>query len=152
MKSLKVSIRTEKRVKGLRLKTLKETLIKFLRMLDLEGVEVSVFLCSDETIRELNRIYRNKDKPTDVLSFELNENVGKFTLLGEIVISLDTAKRQAQELKHSLEEELKRLLAHGLVHLLGYDHEKGGEEAKLFFSLEGWLLSGEENKLYHPTR
>ncbi|SHK19477.1 probable rRNA maturation factor [Thermocrinis minervae] len=149
---MKVSIRTEKRVKGLRLKTLKETLIKFLRMLDLEGVEVSVFLCSDETIRELNRIYRNKDKPTDVLSFELNENVGKFTLLGEIVISLDTAKRQAQELKHSLEEELKRLLAHGLVHLLGYDHEKGGEEAKLFFSLEGWLLSGEENKLYHPTR
>jgi probable rRNA maturation factor len=61
-------------------------------------------------------------------------------ILGDIVISVDTAKRQAQELGHSLEEELKRLLVHGLVHLLGYDHELGGEEEKKFFELEEFVL------------
>jgi probable rRNA maturation factor len=55
---------------------------------------------------------------------------------------VDTAKRQAQELGHSFEEELKRLLVHGLVHLLGYDHELGGEEEKKFFELEEFVLKG----------
>jgi len=101
---------------------------------------VSVFLTDDKTIQELNKTYRNKDKPTDVLSFPINEKVGDWLLLGEIVISVDTAKRQASSLGHSLQEELKRLLVHGFVHLLGYDHELGGEEERKFFALEEYVL------------
>jgi len=75
-----------------------------------------------------------------VLSFPLSEKVKGRLILGDIVISVDTAKRQAKEFGYSLEEELKRLLVHGLVHLLGYDHELGGEEEKKFFELEDFVL------------
>jgi conserved hypothetical protein TIGR00043 len=97
-------------------------------------------LVSDAQIKRLNKLYRNKDKPTDVLSFPIGEKVNGWLILGDVVISVDTAKRQAKELGYSLEEELKRLLVHGLVHLLGYDHELGGEEEKKFFELEAFVL------------
>ena len=114
------------------------------RLLELEGlkgVEVSLYLTCDETIRVLNREYRGKDKATDVLSFPFDEQVGDYKLLGEIVISVDTAERQAREMGHSLEEEIKRLLVHGFVHLLGYDHEAGEEEEIAFKEKEEKLLS-----------
>ncbi len=101
-----------------------------------QGREVSLLLSSDDTIQRLNRDYRGKDKPTDVLSFAYDEG----SLLGEIIISVDTARRQARELGYSLEEELTRLLVHGLVHLLGYDHEKGPEEERKFKELEEMVL------------
>ena len=113
-----------------------------LEVFGLNKVELSVVLVSDAQIRRLNKLYRNKDKPTDVLSFPIGEKVEGWLILGDIVISVDTAKRQAQELGYSLEEELKRLLVHGLVHLLGYDHELGGEEEKKFFELEEFVLKG----------
>ena len=96
-------------------------------------VELSVSLVSDRKITELNRTYRNHNRPTDVLAFSLNE--GDFGginpgVLGDVVISLETAQRQAQEHRHSDEEELCLLLIHGILHLLGYDHEQGGGEAK----------------------
>ncbi len=109
--------------------------------MDLEKVEVSVYLTDDKTIRELNRAYREKDKPTDVLSFPISEEVGGWTVLGDIVISVDTAKRQAEYMGHPLEEEIKRLLVHGFLHLLGYDHELGKEEEREFFKLEEGILS-----------
>jgi probable rRNA maturation factor len=111
-----------------------------LEVLGLSKVELSIALVSDAQIKRLNKLYRNKDKPTDVLSFPIGEKVEDWLILGDIVISVDTAKRQAQRLGHSLEEELKRLLVHGLVHLLGYDHELGGEEEKKFFELEEFVL------------
>lgn len=120
---------------------LKALLLKALDLLHLKKVELSLYITTDQVIRELNREYRGKDKPTDVLSFPMGEKVGSFTLLGDIVISWDTAKRQAKEYGHSTEEEIKRLALHGLVHLLGYDHELGGEEERKFFSLENYLLS-----------
>ncbi len=120
---------------------MKNTVNKLLERAGLENTEVSVYLTDDETIRALNRDFRGKDKPTDVLSFPYNEPVGKHRLLGEIVISVDTASRQARALGHSLEEEIKRLLVHGFVHLLGYDHELGGEEEKRFWEMEKTLTA-----------
>ncbi|MDQ7082921.1 MAG: rRNA maturation RNase YbeY [Aquificota bacterium] len=86
-------------------------------------------------MRELNREYRGKDRPTDVLSFPDGTSIAGKVLLGDVVISVDTAKRQAQNLGHSL-GEVERLLVHGVIHLLGYDHEPGGEEERKFQELE----------------
>jgi len=84
----------------------------------------------DKFIRTLNNKYRGIDKPTDVLSFSLQEGAIKSPevecdkLLGDIIISVETAQRQADNLNHSMEKELTVLLIHGLLHLTGYDHEK----------------------------
>ncbi len=130
----------KKRVRGVGGKLLSKIAHRALEVLGLNRAELSIVLVSDAQIRRLNKLYRNKDKPTDVLSFPIGEKVEDWLILGDIVISVDTAKRQAQELGYSLEEELKRLLVHGLVHLLGYDHELGGEEEKKFFELEEFVL------------
>jgi Predicted metal-dependent hydrolase len=132
----------KKKVKGVESKLLSKIAHRALEVLGLSKVELSIVLVSDAQIKRLNKLYRNKDKPTDVLSFPIGEKVEDWLILGDIVISVDTARRQAQELGHSLEEELKRLLVHGLVHLLGYDHELGGEEEKKFFELEEFVLKG----------
>jgi len=130
----------KRKVKGVESKLLSKIAHRALEVLGLSKVELSIALVSDAQIKRLNKLYRNKDKPTDVLSFPIGEKVEDWLILGDIVISVDTAKRQAKELGHSLEEELKRLLVHGLVHLLGYDHELGGEEEKKFFELEEFVL------------
>jgi len=132
----------KKKVKGVESKLLSKIAHRALEVLGLSKVELSIALVSDAQIKRLNKLYRNKDRPTDVLSFPIGEKVEDWLILGDIVISVDTAKRQAQELGHSLEEELKRLLVHALVHLLGYDHELGGEEEKKFFELEEFVLKG----------
>lgn len=83
---------------------------------------VSVLFCSDARIHELNRIYRSKDKPTDVLSFAMTE-AGFSSSLGDLVISTETTIKQAKEYGVSREAETVRLMSHGILHLLGYDHE-----------------------------
>jgi probable rRNA maturation factor len=138
----KNKVLVKKRVRGVEGKLLGKIAHRALEVLGLSKVELSIALVSDPQIKRLNKLYRNKDKPTDVLSFPIGEKVEDWLILGDIVISVDTAKRQAKELGHSLEEELKRLLVHGLVHLLGYDHELGGEEEKKFFELEEFVLKG----------
>lgn len=141
MKSMRKNrVLVKKKVKGVESKLLSKIAHRALEVLGLSKVELSIALVSDAQIKRLNKLYRNKDKPTDVLSFPIGEKLEDWLILGDIVISVDTAKRQAQELGHSLEEELKRLLVHGLVHLLGYDHELGGEEEKKFFELEEFVL------------
>ncbi len=87
--------------------------------------EISVALLYPEEIKKLNKLYRQKNKVTDVLSFNLADK----NILGEIVICLEQAKKQAKEKKTSLQAELKLLLAHGTLHLLGYDHEGSEVEA-----------------------
>ncbi len=99
-------------------------LARFLRAaIDAVGLrgEVSVLLTGDVAVRELNRQYRRKDKATDVLSFPAAEMAAG--VAGDLVISLETALRQAEERSHSLETEIRVLLLHGLLHLAGYDHE-----------------------------
>jgi probable rRNA maturation factor len=106
---------------------------------------VSVLFTGDRAMRSLNRRYRGKDMTTDVLSFALRE--GMFpriqpTVLGDIVISLPTASRQAAEAGHPLIREIERLLVHGLLHLLGYNHERGPREALRMEQKERKLLKG----------
>lgn len=85
---------------------------------------ICVSLVGDSTIRKLNRGYRGKDKATDVLSFDAPKACRKANgFLGDIVISVPTAKRNAREQKVGLKQELIRLAVHGTLHLLGYDHE-----------------------------
>lgn len=98
--------------------------------------EVSVVLADDNYIKQLNWQYRGLDCATDVLSFALNEgdepavlNGPAQTLLGDIVISLPTAERQAAEYGHAVEREVAYLAVHGLLHLLGYDHQTAAEQA-----------------------
>jgi probable rRNA maturation factor len=92
-------------------------------------LEVALRLCDDATIHELNRDYRGKNKPTDVLAFAQREAAtASAGLLGDIVISVDTAKRQA---KKGLHAELLHLASHGLCHLLGYDHRDDEEEREM---------------------
>ena len=110
----------------------------------LEGVapdaEVSLTLVDDATIQEYNRIYRGIDAPTDVLAFALEETVPEEPayvdpsgnkLLGDILVSVATAKRQAGLYGHSLERELAFLSVHGFLHLLGYDHSSAEEAARM---------------------
>lgn len=102
--------------------------------LKLKRAELSVLLCDDPTIHVLNRQHRRKNKPTDVLAFAMREGeivVGDSGVLGDVVISLDTAARQAKEHAHSLWDEVDMLLAHGLLHLLGYDHNTDEEEREM---------------------
>ena len=107
---------------------------KLIRHYGLRRPELSLAFVGDAEIRTLNRKFRKKDKATDVLSFPLRERAadGKF-YLGDIIISLPTARRQAAEIGHPLERELEYLTIHGFLHLLGYDHDEGheAEEAEM---------------------
>ena len=129
-------VQIQLRTKRLSRKFLLKTALKTLHILGIENAELSILVTDDEGIRALNKKYRGKDRPTDVLSFPIGEKVGDKLILGDVVISEETALRQARELGHSLKEEVARLVVHGIIHLLGYDHEKGGEEEKVFRNLE----------------
>jgi probable rRNA maturation factor len=105
---------------------------RLLDALRLPSAELSLVLVSDAVMRRLNREWRGADRPTDVLSFAQAEGQGGAPagLLGDVVISVDTARRQAQERAAPLACELDRLLIHGVLHLLGYDHERSPAEAR----------------------
>jgi len=111
--------------------------------LSLSDAMLSIFLCDDATIHPLNRDYRGKDKPTDVLSFAQREGEFAFLeddLLGDVIVSMETTIRQAQERNHSTETELRVLLVHGILHLLGYDHIED-DEAEIMEAKEREILA-----------
>ena len=92
--------------------------------------ELSLELVGDRRMRRLNRMYRKKDRTTDVLAFPMRESHNPCPmLLGDVVISVPTARRQAKESGRSLGDELAALLVHGVLHLCGYDHERSAGEA-----------------------
>ncbi len=125
------------KVQGARLSRLAR---RFMIALGLERAELSLTLVRDPQIRELNRLWRDKDSATDVLSFPGGESLGPGPrLVGDVVISLDTARRQAQGLGTTFEDELSLYLAHGLLHLLGFDHHTA-KEAKAMAREERRLL------------
>ena len=99
--------------------------------------EVSVKITTDEEIQGLNSKYRSIDKPTDVLSFPMHDN----DCLGDIIISLPRAAAQAAEYGHTLRRELAFLTAHGLLHLLGYDHEASSQDEQEMIQKQDALLS-----------
>jgi len=86
------------------------------------NIELSLSFVNNEEIKKLNKNFRNKDYPTDVLSFPINERIEDLTILGDIVISVDKVIEQAEEYKHSFKRELVYLIVHGMFHLFGYDH------------------------------
>ncbi len=105
-----------------------------LEALGLEESELSVLLCDDGTIQKLNRRYRNRNRPTDVLAFSMREGPGPElpgVLLGDVVISVPTATRQARARGRAIIDEVTFLLAHGLLHLVGYDHGTDAEEQEM---------------------
>ena len=128
----------------------------FLRQLRVPDHYVSLLLVSDVEMASLNSHYRGKNGPTNVLSFPFAEgdNVGLIDLpikeLGDIVISLDTALSEAIELGQSFSFRLSWLIAHGLLHLLGHDHERSEEEAIAMYELEQQLLQRLEHHRRHP--
>ncbi|MDW2875655.1 MULTISPECIES: rRNA maturation RNase YbeY [Bacillaceae] len=105
------------------------------------GSELSVTFVTNDRIQEINREYRDKDKPTDVISFAMEElgegeteiaGEGIPRVLGDIIISIQRTEEQAGEYGHSFERELGFLAVHGFLHLLGYDHETDEEEREMF--------------------
>ena len=107
-------------------------------VLETEGLpleyEVSITFVDIDEIHKLNKEFRNVDRPTDVLSFPMDENFsieGVDTMLGDIVISMDVAKEQAKDFGHSLDREIMYLTAHSMLHLLGYDHMEDEEKSEM---------------------
>jgi probable rRNA maturation factor len=98
--------------------------------------ELGIVVTDDETVRRLNREYAGDDYATDVLSFSLQEgedfaSPDGMTRLGEVIVSYSTAKRQAGEAGHSVDEEVAHLLVHGILHLLGYDHAEAADKKRM---------------------
>jgi len=110
---------------------------------EVEPRNVSVLITDNEEIRSLNLEYRQKDAPTDVLSFPLFDEDGTLDEdeLGDIVISLERAKAQAEEYCHSFKREMAFLTVHSMLHLLGYDHVTSEEDEKVMFGKQEEILN-----------
>lgn len=118
--------------------------------LNIQTYEVSLVICDDEEIKNLNNDYRSKDKVTDVLSFPVHDSLrpesrdeflfGPILEIGDIFICDSVTKLQAKEFKITYEQELLHLLVHGFLHLVGFDHELGEIEEKIMFDFEKSLV------------
>ena len=118
--------------------------LRMMAYLGCSDTELSVVFVHDERMRLLNRAYRCKDRPTNVLAFpqcETYEGEPRTPLLGDVVISLATAAREARELSQTLEERVVFLLAHGLLHLLGYEHERSAAQRRRMEQREEDILT-----------
>lgn len=117
---------------------------KFLKFIvkreGLKNCAFNVIIVEDAEIKNINQKYRNLNEPTDVLSFELDFKFKNFKILGDVYISIDRARNQALKYNHSLLRELSFLTVHGLLHLLGYNHETK-EEEKIMFEKQELILS-----------
>jgi len=106
-----------------------------LSMLGKKDAELSILITDNEGIRELNKKYRSMDKPTDVLSFPMDGD-----MLGDVVISVEKAATQAPLYKNTVRNEILRLLIHGILHLLGYEHVNGGLQSRRMKDMEKKLF------------
>ena len=112
-------------------KKIKELVLDILANHSIESSEVSILFTDNAQIKELNSQYRGKDKATDVLSFpqEMDSDIEEVRMLGDVIISLEKIVEQAKDYGVTFNEELCRMLVHGVLHLLGYDHVNGGRQA-----------------------
>ncbi len=113
-----------------------------------DRAELSIFITDDREIQKLNHTWRGIEKPTDVLAFSQQEGQGPNLfpdLLGDVVISIETAKRQAIENGHDIDRELDLLLVHGILHLLGYDHEQDAKQARRMLNKQSQILKIMQN-------
>ena len=116
------------------LKKIKQTVQVILDALDCPDGEISILIVDDPQIEELNQQYLNREGPTNVIAFAMRE--GEFAdlsphLLGDVVISMDTAAKEAQIAATSMERRFNELLVHGVLHLMGFDHETSEEDAQV---------------------
>jgi len=116
---------------------LKKRILKVLKALKIKNGELSILFTGNSEIKKLNKKFRNRDKATDVLSFPSGDTDG---FLGDIAISLPIAKRQAKAIGNSFEREVLFLILHGLLHLVGYDHEQTVREADKMIAMEKKLM------------
>ena len=126
-----VWINNRQRSVALNTQLVKKQALRMMAYLGCSDSELSVVFVRDERMRVFNRTYRRKDRPTNVLAFpqcQTYEGEPQTLLLGDVVISLPTAAREAHEFDQTLEERVVFLLAHGLLHLLGYDHERSADQ------------------------
>ena len=132
-----ILLRNDFRDPEIHVRQLKSAAQKLLRAVGRPDSEISVLLTDDASIRGLNRTHRGKDKPTDVLSFPAERDIlspskdGVPRSLGDIAISVETARRQAADYDAPLQNEIYRLLIHGLLHVLGHDHHEPAERAAM---------------------
>lgn len=134
------------------LQQIKKTAEQLLEITHRTDNELSILLVSDSRIAELNAAYRHKESPTNVLSFPMlddNSHSGP-VLLGDIVISIDTAMQESTEKNIPTDSYLRILLVHGLTHLLGYDHEQGRKEAEEMVTFEKDLLEKLNSNYTNP--
>jgi probable rRNA maturation factor len=116
---------------------LKQVALVLLRLAKRGDAELSLALIGNAEMQKLNARYRHKDYATDVLSFPAAKNLPtEAPLLGDVIISVDKAAEQAKEHRHKLDQEIVTLLIHGIVHLLGYDHERSAREARAMMRME----------------
>jgi probable rRNA maturation factor len=144
---MKVTISNRQKKVRLNRRQIERDALKALDLLGFEGAELSLLFINGERMQALNKEYRRVDRDTDVLSFPLYDSYKEFPpgeefLMGDIVINPQRASEQAKEAGHPLKKELRVLLVHGLVHLMGMDHEKGGYEGKKMRLMEKRLLTG----------
>lgn len=122
-----VHLRKRRGLPAVDTRKLRQKARRLMKLLAIEDKELSILLTGDEEMTELNRAFRNRNRTTDVLAFsQLEGERGELhpQILGDVVISLQTARRQANERKHTLMDELIVLLVHGTLHLLGHEHER----------------------------
>jgi probable rRNA maturation factor len=122
----------------------KKIIAATLNYLEIDNVIVTLILTNDEAIAQINKTYRKKKCPTDVISFAYREapmpQGATKEHLGDIFISMETAQRQASEYEVTLKEELKRLLVHGVLHLVGYDHEQSAYKKRIMQKKEDEIM------------
>jgi probable rRNA maturation factor len=116
---------------------LKQVALVLLQLAEREDAELSLALIGNTEMQELNARYRHKNYPTDVLSFPSAKKLPVDPpLLGDVIISVDKAAEQAKEQRCTLDQEIVTLLIHGIVHLLGYDHERSAKDARIMTRME----------------
>ena len=139
MSKVEVFVQVKEKIKEL--ETVEKVLYSAIEKEKLENVSFNLIIVDNEYIHELNRTYRNIDRETDVITFALEDEdtiiiPDEERILGDIYISIDKAKQQAEEYGHSLLRELSFLAVHGFYHLLGYDHQTKEEEKIMFTKQE----------------
>jgi len=123
--------RNDVRESGIDARAVKAIVMKLLAEVGETTSSISISFVDDAAIRELNREHRGKDTATDVLSFPLDDVISPEKMLGDVVVSVETARRQAGEYDASLADEVSRLLIHGILHLLGHDHMEDAERMRM---------------------
>jgi rRNA maturation RNase YbeY len=139
-----VRVHNRQRTVAIRTAAVKQQARQIMTYLQCTDRELSVVFGSDRLLHELNRRYRDKDRPTNVLAFPQRptyDGEPATALLGDVIISLPTAAREAQALGQGLEERVVYLLLHGLLHLLGYDHEGSAAQCRAMEALERRVLA-----------